>query len=104
MKRILALVLTVMVLFSTAAYAEGKLRATNKNLIVFTEDDTGYFVAKIENVGDTAVGVDSGDLVIFSEDDEIILTKTYVTTSPSYVVIEPGDYLYIREFIWDSAL
>lgn len=104
MKKITALLLTLMFLFSSTALAEGKLKATEKNLFVYTGDDNGYFFAKVENVGDSAVGVDSGDLVIFSEDDDIILSDSYVTTLPSYVVLQPGDYLYVKKFLWDSSL
>lgn len=104
MKRIAALLVVLVLLCSSSVLGEGKLKVTEKNLLVFPGDDSGYFYAKVENVGDEAVGVDSGDLVVFSEDDDIILTESYVTTNPSYVVLEPNDYLYVYEFLWDSAL
>ena len=94
----------ILLFCSSNALCEGKLKTTEKNLVVFNGEDNGYFYAKVENIGDTAVGVDSGDLVIFSENDDIILSTSYVTTSPSYVVLEPNDYLYVKEFLWDSAL
>lgn len=89
---------------SSTVLAEGKLKATEKNLIIYDGKDSGRFYAKIENVGDSAISADSGDLVIFSDDDEIILSDSFITTLPSYVTIEPGDYLYVNEFLWDSAL
>lgn len=103
-KKILALLLALVCLFSSTALAEGKLKATEKNLIVFPEEGTGYFFAKVENAGDAAIGVGSGDFVVFSDDDEILLSQSYVSTIPSYVILEPGEYLYINNFLWDSAL
>lgn len=68
MRKLFAILVACMFvfLFSATALAEGKLKVTEKNLLVYAGDDNGYFYAKVENVGDVAVGVDSGDLVIFS--------------------------------------
>lgn len=104
MRRIVVLLIVLVLLCFSSVLGEGKLKVTEKNLLVFPGDDSGYFYAKVENVGDEAVGVGSGDLVIFTEDDDILLSKSYVTTSPSHVVLEPNDYLYVYEFLWDSAL
>ena len=106
MKRLFAIFAVLMMcsICSVSACAAGKLKVTTKNLFVYYNEDNGYFFAKVENVGDEAIGVDSGDLVLFSEDDEIILSKSYVTTIPSYVVLEPGEHLYVKEYLWDSAL
>lgn len=104
MKKVIVLLLALAFLFPATAFGEGKLKATEKNILVYAGDDNGYFYAKVENVGDAEVGVDRGDLVVFSDDDEIILTDSYITTLPSYVVLQPGDYLYVEEYLWDSAL
>lgn len=103
LKKALILLVVLACLISGTAVAEGKLKVTEKNLILY-DDDNGYFFAKVENVGDAAVGADSGNLVVFSDDDEIILSDAYVSTVPSYVAVEPGDFLYVKEFLWDSAL
>lgn len=104
MKKFVVLLLMVTLVVSSTAFAEGKLKVTEKNLLVFAGDDNGYFYAKVENVGDKAIGVGSGNLVIFSEDDDILVTESYVTTMPSYVLLEPGESLYMKEFLWNSAL
>lgn len=104
LKKLVVLILLGACFLSSTALCEGKLKVTEKNLFLFSNDDTGYFFAKIENVGDAAAGVGSGDLVLFSEDDEILLSNSYITTLPSSVVIDPGEYLYVKEFLWDSAL
>ena len=103
-KKFLSALLAMILLFSTAALAEGKLKVTDKNLFIFPGENTGYFYAKVENVGDAPAGIDSGNLVIFSEDDEILLSKSYITTLPNYVILDAGDYLYIKEFLWDNSL
>lgn len=107
MKRTISLFLAAVCLFcflATPAFAEGKLKATEKNLILFPGETDGYFFAKIENVGDAAVCAGSGDLVLFTEDDDILLTESWVTTIPSYVMLEPGEFLFLKETLWDSAL
>lgn len=103
-KKVLSVLLVLMLLLSVAALGEGKLKITQKNLIIYSGDDSGYFYAKVENVGDAPIGVGYGDLVLFSEDDEIILTENYVSPSPSGAILQPGEYLYIKEYLWDDAL
>lgn len=100
-KKAIALLLVVLC-FTTTAFAEGKLRATEKVFIVYNGE--GYFFAKIENVGDAAVSTGYGDLVAFDEDDEIIFSTSYVSTSPSGVILEPGESLYLEESVWENAL
>ena len=105
MKKFISITLSLLILlFCTTAYADGKLTTVEKNLIVFHGEDTGYFYAKVENTGDAPVSVSLSDLVIFSENDEIILSDSYISTTPSNTIIEPGNYLYVTEFLWDSAL
>ena len=104
MKKLFALILSFVLMFSVTAFSESNLKVTHKNLIAFPGDDTGYFYARIENESDVPVGVSTGDLVVFSTSDEIIISDGYITTLPSYVLLEPGEYLYVYDFIWDSAL
>lgn len=107
LKRAISLILAALCLaclLVTPAFAEGKLKATEKNLILIPGEAIGYFFAKIENVGDAPVCTGSGDLVLFTEDDEILLSENYLSTAPSYVVLEPGEYLYLEETLWDSVL
>ena len=104
LKRLLALLIVGLVFCSATAFAEGKLKATQKTLIVNPGSTNGYFFAKIENVGDAVVSMSSSDLVIFTEDDEILLTESYINTYPSSVLFERGDYLYVYEWLYDSKL
>lgn len=104
LKRLIAMLLLLVCICSSTALAEAKLKATKKNLIVLEGQNTGYFYAKIENVGDTAVSMTSSDLVLFSEDDEIVLTDSFISTIPSGVVIAPGEYLYVNEWLYNENL
>ena len=105
MKRIFALVLALTVcLFSAAALAEGKLTVTEKNLLEFEGSDTAYFFAKVENTGDDAIGVGCGKLVAFSADDEVLVSENYVSACPDSAILQPGESLYVNEFIWETAL
>lgn len=103
MKKFIALMLCLLMLVPTCL-AEGKLSVTQKNLFVFDGKDSGYFYAKVENTGDAPIGVDSGSLVAFSPDDEIVVTQDYITAYPGRVLLEPGEYVYVNKFLWDSAL
>ena len=104
MKKILAFVLAVICLFSTFALAEGKLKATQKILCTTPGEDSAYFFAKIENVGNAPIGTGSGSLATFTEDDEILFTTSYMSTLPSGIVLQPGEYIYMRDYIWETAL
>ncbi len=100
----LVVFLALLCLIPSFAFAEGELTVTQKNLIVFDDDDTGWFYARVENTGDEPIYSDSGSLVLFTPDDEILLTESYVRTSPSYMLLNPGEYAYVSSFLWDSAL
>jgi hypothetical protein len=107
MKRFLALLLTlccVMVL-ATTALADAKISVTDKKLITFEGDWSGYFFAKVENTGDTGayVGYD-GTLVCFDSDDDIILTDNYISTCPSGIYLEPGETAFIKNSILETEL
>lgn len=102
LKKVISLLLIVACCFTTTAFAEGKLKATEKNLIVY--GNGSYFFAKVENVGDAPIATGNGDLVLFTEDDEILLSTNYVSTLPSDVVLEPGESLFVRDSEWEDAL
>ena len=106
MKKLIAFFLLAFIICSmgTSAFAEGNLAVTEKVFIEFDSDDSGYFFAKIENTGDTAIGVGSGKLVGFSENDDILVTEDYVGTLPTNVQLDPGEYAYVYEYIWENAL
>lgn len=104
MKRIFTLVVILCLCISGVAVAEGKLKATEKVLYVIEGDNNAYFFCKVENVGDAPIGTDSGDLVAFTEDDEILFTESYVSSQPSSVMLDPGEYVYVYEYIIESAL
>lgn len=104
MKKFAALFLIAVCLVSSFSVAEGKLKATQKILCATPGEDSAYFFAKIENVGDEPVGTGSGSLATFTEDDEILFTTSYISTLPSGIVLQPGEYVYMRDFIWETAL
>ncbi len=106
MKKTVAFILVVLILaaLSGAAFAESGLTVQNETLIEIEEDDSAYFFAKIENTGDQAVGIGTGKLVGFSEDDDILITEEYLSTLPSDLLLEPGEYAYLSEYVWESEL
>lgn len=103
MKKLLSFLLAFTFTLYSSSLAVGDTKATKKSLLVI-DDDSGYFFAKVENIGDAPIGLDNGNLAIFSTDDELILSDSYVSALPNYVILEPGDYVYVRDYLWDDAL
>lgn len=104
-KFLLIPVLIAVLCCAAAAFAEAEFTVTDKILITAEGDSEGFFFAKIENTGDTGAYTEwGGKLFGFSEDDDIILSEEYVSTSPSTIYLEPGDYAYIDEWIYESGL
>ena len=99
-----ALFLCIAFCFTISAYGEGKLTVTDKVFVIPEGDDSGYFGAKVENTGDEAIAVDTGSLVIMSQNAEILSTSNYVYCVPGDIILEPGEYVYAYEFVWDSNL
>ena len=105
MKKLIALAAALLLITLCAAgLAEGKLTVTSKNVIIYPGKDSGVLVARVENTGDEPIYYDNGKLVIFSEDDDILATENYVYSSPSDILLAPGDYTYVYEFLWSSPL
>lgn len=103
-KMIIVTTLIATILLSTICFATGNVTVTDKTACIYAGDDSGYFYAKVENDGDKPVGVDNGKLVLFSGNDDILVTSDYVNTYPSRIILNPGEYTYISEFLWDSNL
>lgn len=87
----------------TTVYAENKLSVTKKNLIEL-EKNTGHFYAKVENTSDVPMAIGSGNLAAFNENDEILTTVDYVSAYPSGIVLNPGEHVYMHEYIFEDAL
>ncbi len=106
MKKVLAMFVTVALLMTCVGVgmAEGKLTVTSKNVFIYTGKDSGVFVARIENTGDAPIYYDNGKLVIFSDNDDILATENYLSSSPSDILLNPGEYTYVYDFLWSSSL
>ena len=104
MKKALVCLVLVSILISSFAMSEGKIKVQQKALSVLAGDDSGYFFAKVENVGDAPIGVGSGSLVAFTEDDDILFVQDYISALPNNVLLQPGEYVYMRDFIWETVL
>ena len=98
------LLLTGILLFPHAVFAEGNLSVSDKTAHIFAGKDSGYFYAKVENTGDEPVGIDNGKLVLFSDQDEILETSDYINSYPNRMILNPGEYTYLSEFLWNSDL
>ena len=88
----------------TSVFADAEFTITDKTLIIFDDDDDGYFYGRVENTGDTGGYTGSGTLTIYDENGDVMIEKNYISASPSSVYLEPGDFAYIRYSIWEKAL
>lgn len=105
MKKTIALAAALLLIaLCTAGLAEGKLTVTSKNVIIYPGKDSGVLLARVENTGDAPIYYDNGQLVIFSENDDILATENYVYSCPGDVLLAPGEYTYVYEFLWSSPL
>lgn len=105
MRKILAAVLLMsLALSSFGVLAEGQLTTTQKSLLEIDGEDKGYFFARVENTGDAGLFVGSGKLVGFSANDDILVSTDYVSSYPGGIQLAPGEYAYVREFLWESVL
>ena len=111
MKRFIAMLLILCsALLMTAAFAEeaapeAKITVVEQRFINMEDNGRGFFFAKVQNTGDAAGYADyKGNIVLFDAEGNIILTENYVHTKPSDVYLEPGEYAYVCESIYDDAL
>jgi len=103
-KRMICGMILGMIWMSGSVSAAGEVSVTDKTAFIFPGKDSGYFYAKIENTGDAPIGVDSCQMVLFSDADDILETSSYISTYPSRLILNPGEYTYISEFLWNSSL
>ncbi len=96
--------LTLTVALTASAPAAPELTVTQSLLTARDGDDSAYLFAKVENTGDVGVGVDTGRLVVMNEASEIICTEDYIYTTPSDIFLEPGEFVYVGDFIWETEL
>ena len=97
-------VLFLLLLAVNTCFADGQLTVTSKNTIIKPGNDSGMFIARVENTGDAPIYYDNGKLVIFSENDDILATENYISSSPDDILLQPGEYTYAYEFLWSSPL
>lgn len=104
-KTVLANLLTViMVSMPITALADGQLTVLQKNLYIYPESSSGAFFAKVENSGDAPIAFDEGKLVVFSDNDDILISDDFINTLPYNLILEPGEYIYVNDSLYESAL
>ena len=105
MKKLITLIMVLSAFLCPAVVmAEGELTVTSKNAIIKIGEDSGIFVARVENTGDAPIYYDNGKMVIFSDKDDILASANYVYSSPSDILLQPGEYTYCYDFLWNSEL
>lgn len=104
MKKLLSIALAIILLLSLQmAFAEEKLKITEKSLFV-KDGKSAAFFAKVENVGDKASYVGNGSVVGFDEDDEIVVTEDYISSLPYGILLQPGESTYLGATIYNDGV
>ena len=95
MKKTLVLMLVLaLVVCSLPAFAAGKLSVEQEDFHVIQNYSVfGYAYAKVVNVGDRPIKINTGLLEIFNADGEALTSTDYYTKYAEY--LQPGEYTYI---------
>lgn len=101
MKKIFAVCLAIMVMLNMgAAFAAGKLSVEQENFHVLDSYGIyGYAYAKVANVGDKPIKVNTCLLEIFNEDGDALTSTDYYSDFAEY--LQPDEYTYVR--IYDEV-
>ncbi len=83
---------------------KGGLTVSQQNFYNFPDSSSGYLFAKIENTGKEPAAFDHGELEVFSDSEELLVSDDYVMSWPPDVLVDPGEYIYVSSFLYESAL
>lgn len=96
MKRILVFCMVCILAISvSSAYAAGKLSVEQENFHVISNYGLyGYAYAKVANVGDKPIVVNTALLEVFNADGDALTSTDYFSTYAKY--LQPDEYTYVR--------
>lgn len=96
MKKLLVwMIIFVIAMGSVSAFAAGKLSVEQENFHVIQSYSVyGYAYAKLVNVGDKPIKVNTGLLEIFDENGEALTSTDYFSDYAEY--LQPDEYTYIE--------
>jgi len=95
MKRLIALVLSLLILASaTSALAAGKISVVQENFYALNNySDYGYAFAKVANVGNKVIKINAGILEVFDgEGDNLTSTDSLYSYAEN---LDPDEYTYV---------
>lgn len=96
MKKLIALLLVLsLTLCAVPALAAGKLSVQQENFHIVKDYRLyGYVYAKVANVGDRPIMVNTGLMEIFNVDGDALTSTDYFSAYAKY--LQPGEYTYIK--------
>ena len=96
MKKILALILVLAItMCASAAMAAGKLSVEQENFYAIQSYSLyGYAYAKVANVGDKPIKVNTALLEVFNTDGDALTSTDYYSAYAKY--LQPDEYTYVR--------
>ena len=98
MKKTICLILVLILSLSvTSAFAAGKLSTTQENFHYISGYwNYGYAYAKVENIGDKPIKVNAGVLEMYDAEGEVITSTDWVQSYATY--LQPGEYTYVSMY------
>lgn len=100
---IICLVLLSVLMLSSAVFAAGELTVEYDNIFLYSED-AGFYYAKLTNTGDRGIYADDPALEVYDANGASILKENWMIIFPFSAWLEPGESVFVREFLWDSKL
>lgn len=98
MKKWLSIGITLLILAATLpAFAAGRLRVEQENFYVIDSYSVyGYAFAKVANIGDKPIKVNTGLLEIFNADGDPLTSTDYASAYAKY--LQPEEYTYVKTY------
>lgn len=98
MKKTICLILVLVLSLSvTSAFAAGKLSTTQENFHYISGYwNYGYAYAKVENIGDKPIKVNAGVLEMYDAEGEVITSTDWAQSYATY--LQPGEYTYVSMY------
>ena len=91
--------------YITLAESTGDKLIITDEMLIKPENDTrdAVYFARIENISDEPMTTRWWKLIGY-QDSEVVFEEGYIESVPDHIILNPGEYAYVEEYIYDSRL
>ena len=91
--------------YITLAESTGDKLIISDETLLKPENDTrdAVYFARIENISDEPMTTRWWKLIGY-QDSEVVFEEGYIESVPDHIILNPGEYAYVEEYIYDSRL